>query len=151
MSARARDVVRALQRSVAPTGIQETCQARIGGIDQWINGRGQDRDNPVILFIHGGPASPLMPRTWAFHRPLEEYFTVVNYDQRGAGKTFLANDPDGVADTLQNQRHVDEAIGLSDHVRTPHGKGKIIVLAAKWRKGVGMGGAPAGADRFPTQ
>ena len=59
--ARARDVVRDLERIVAPTGIQETYKARIGGIDQWINVRGQDKANPVILFIHGGPASPLMP------------------------------------------------------------------------------------------
>src|SRR3546814_4342631 len=88
MYAKAQDVVRDLQRIVAPTGIQETCKERIGGIGQWINVRGQDRDNPVILFIHGGPASPLMPTTWEFQRPLEEYFTVVNYDQRGAGKTF---------------------------------------------------------------
>src|SRR3546814_5932398 len=65
-----------------------------------------DRDNPVILFIHGGSASPLMPTTWEFQRPLEEYFTVVNYDQRGAGKTFLANDPDAVADTLHIERYV---------------------------------------------
>src|SRR3546814_2336626 len=54
MYAKARDVVRDLQRIVAPTGIQETCKERIGGIGQWINVRGQDRDNPVILFIHGG-------------------------------------------------------------------------------------------------
>src|SRR3546814_7977706 len=64
MYTKARDVVRDLQRIVAPTGIQETSKARIGGIDQWINVRGQDRDNPVILFIHGGPASPLLPTTW---------------------------------------------------------------------------------------
>src|SRR3546814_3428082 len=107
MYAKARDVVRDLQRIVAPTGIQETCKERIGGIGQWINVRGQDRDNPVILFIHGGPASPLMPTTWAFQRPLEEYFNVVNYDQRGAGKTFLANEPAAVADTLLIERSVD--------------------------------------------
>src|SRR3546814_10765388 len=56
MYAKARDVVSDLQRIVAPTGIQETCKARIGGIDQWINVRGQDRDNPVILFIHRSEA-----------------------------------------------------------------------------------------------
>ena len=86
--AKARDVVRDLERIVAPSGVQETYKTRIGGIDQWLNVRGQDRANPIIVFIHGGPASPLMPTTWQFQRPLEEYFTVVNYDQRGAGKTF---------------------------------------------------------------
>src|SRR5689334_15174390 len=81
-----RDVVQDLQHIVAPSGIQETYKTRIGGIDQWINVRGQDKTNPIILFIHGGPASPLMPTLWQFQRPIEEYFTVVNWDQRGAGK-----------------------------------------------------------------
>src|SRR3546814_8850656 len=94
--------------------------------------RGQDRDNPVILFIHGGPASPLMPTTWEFQRPLEEYFTVVNYDQRGAGKTFLANDPDAVADTLHIERYVDDAIEIAEHVRARLGKDTLIVMAHSW-------------------
>src|SRR3546814_2245721 len=85
MYAKARDVVSDLQRIVAPTGIQETCKARIGGIDQWINVRGQDRDNTVILFIHGRPAFQLMPTTWKFKRPLKEYFTIFNFYQRGTG------------------------------------------------------------------
>src|SRR3546814_7507297 len=103
--------------------------------------RGQDRDNPVILFIHGGPASPLMPTTWEFQRPLEEYFTVVNYDQRGAGKTFLANDPDAVADTLHIERYVDDAIEIAEHVRARLGKDKLIVMAHSWGTVVGMGAA----------
>src|SRR3546814_272251 len=141
-------VVSDLQRIVAPTGIQETCKARIGGIDQWINVRGQDRDNPVILFIHGGPASPLMPTTWEFQRPLEEYFTVVNYDQRGAGKTFLANDPDAVADTLHIERYVDDAIEIAEHVRARLGKDKLIVMAHSWGTVVGMGAALERPDLF---
>ena len=70
------------------TGVQEYYAVEIGGIRQWINVRGQDRDNPMVLFVHGGPASPVIPTLWQFQRPLEEYFTVVNYDQRGAGKTL---------------------------------------------------------------
>ena len=85
----AREAIQDLGRIVAPSGIQESYKTRIGGIDQWINVRGQDRSNPIILFVHGGPASPLIPTLWQFQRPLEEYFTVVNYDQRGAGKTYL--------------------------------------------------------------
>src|SRR3546814_1423085 len=148
MNANARDFVCDLQRIVATTGIQETSKARIGGIDQWINVRGQDRDNPVILFIHGGPASPLMPTTWEFQRPLEEYFTVVNYDQRGAGKTFLANDPDAVADTLHIERYVDDAIEIAEHVRERLGKDKLILMAHSWGTVVGMGAALERPDLF---
>lgn len=138
---RAREVVRDLGRIVVPGGIQETWKARIGGIDQWINARGQDRDNPVILFVHGGPASPLMPTTWEFQRPLEEYFTVVNYDQRGAGKTFRANDPDAVAGTLHIARFVDDAIGIAELVLKRYRKDKLILMGHSWGTVVGMGAA----------
>src|SRR3546814_13212931 len=86
MYAKARDVVSDLQRIVAPTGIQETCKARIGGIDQRINVRAQDRDNPVILFIHGGPASPLMPTTWELNRQPQETLTIPNHHHSGPRK-----------------------------------------------------------------
>lgn len=87
----AREIVADLGRIVAPGGVQEDYAVEIGGIRQWVNVRGQDRDNPMVLFVHGGPASPIIPTLWQFQRPLEEYFTVVNYDQRGSGKTLVLN------------------------------------------------------------
>ncbi len=72
-----RQVIGDLGKIVNPNGIQETFKTRIGGVDQWIYTRGQDRKNPVILFIHGGPASPASPTMWMYQRPIEEYFTVV--------------------------------------------------------------------------
>src|SRR3546814_18163115 len=89
-----------------------------------------------------------MPTTWEFQRPLEEYFTVVNYDQRGAGKTFLANDPDAVADTLHIERYVDDAIEIAEHVRAHLGKDKLIVMAHSWGTVVGMGAALERPDLF---
>jgi len=145
---KARDVVRDLQRIVAPEGIQETYRARIGGIEQWISVRGQDRDNPVILFVHGGPASPLIPTMWEFQRPLEDYFTVVNYDQRGAGKTFLANDPCEVADTLQIDRYIDDAIEIAESIRKRYRKDKLILMGHSWGTVVGMGAALRRPDLF---
>lgn len=146
--AKARAVVRDLERIVAPSGIQETWKARIGGIDQWINVRGQDRDNPVIVFVHGGPASPLIPTIWEFQRPLEEYFTIVNYDQRGAGKTFLANDPDAVAGTIHIERYIDDAIELAEYVRKRYHKDKVILMGHSWGTVVGMGAALKRPDLF---
>lgn len=84
----AREIVADLGRIMSPEGVDALYTAPIGGVDHWISVRGQDRDNPMILFVHGGPASPLIPTLWQFQRPVEEYFTVANYDQRGAGKTF---------------------------------------------------------------
>jgi len=128
----AREIIADLHRIVAPTGIQENYQLRAGGIDHWVYARGQDRSNPVILFVHGGPASPLSPVTWQFQRPIEEYFTVVTYDQRGAGRTFLTVDPATIADTLTIEQYVSDAIGLAEQVRERYGVAKVILMAHSW-------------------
>jgi pimeloyl-ACP methyl ester carboxylesterase len=60
---------------------------KIGGIHQWIQIRGEDRDNPVILFVHGGPGGSTIPISSGW-QPWEKYFTIVQWDQRGAGRTF---------------------------------------------------------------
>lgn len=144
----ARNVVQDLERIVAPTGVQETYKTKIGGIDQWINVRGQDKANPVILFIHGGPASPLMPTIWEFQRPIEEYFTVVNWDQRGAGKTFCEADPESIGDSIRIARYVDDTIEIAEHVRKKFGKRKLILMAHSWGSVVGMGAALKRPDLF---
>lgn len=143
-----RDVVKDLERIVAPNGVQETYKTRIGGIDQWLNVRGQDKANPIILFIHGGPASPLMPTIWQFQRPIEEYFTVVNWDQRGAGKTFGEAAPDSIADSIHIGRYVDDAIEVAEHIRKKYGKRKLILMGHSWGTVVGMGAALKRPDLF---
>lgn len=145
---KARQVVRDLQRIVTPNGVQETYTASIGGIDQWINVRGEDRANPLMLFVHGGPSSPSMPSLWQFQRPLEEYFTVAHYDQRGAGKTHRSNDPGAVAGTLQIERYVDDAIEVAEHLRRRHGKDKLVLAGHSWGTVVAMKAALKRPDLF---
>jgi pimeloyl-ACP methyl ester carboxylesterase len=145
---KARAIVADLNRIVAPDGVQESYTARIGGIDQWINVRGQDRGNPIILFVHGGPASPLMPTLWQFQRPLEEFFTVVNWDQRGAGKTLGEADPESISDTIHIPRYVDDAIEVAEHVRARYGQRKLVLMGHSWGTIVGMGAALKRPDLF---
>lgn len=144
----ARAVVADLQRIVTPDGIDDAYAATIGGIGQAISVRGEHRDNPMILFVHGGPASPSMPSHWQFQRPLEEYFTVAHYDQRGAGKTHRGNDPGAVADTLTIQRYVDDAIEVAEHLRGKYGKDKLVLVGHSWGTVVGMKAALARPDLF---
>jgi pimeloyl-ACP methyl ester carboxylesterase len=143
-----RETIEDLGHIVAPNGVQETYKTRIGGIDQWITARGQDKDNPVVLFVHGGPASPLTPTLWQFQRPLEEYFTMVTYDQRAAGKTFLETDPASIADTIHIARYVDDAIEVAEHLRQRHKKQKLILMGHSWGTIVGMHAALKRPDLF---
>src|SRR5690606_7708536 len=129
---RARAVVADLMRIPGPDAVQETYAAQIGGIDQWISIRGQDRTNPAVLFVHGGPATPTIPSLWQFQRPLEDYFTMVNYDQRGAGKTYAANDSEAVSDTVHVQQFVDDLIEVAEHARERLGKERLVLMAHSW-------------------
>jgi pimeloyl-ACP methyl ester carboxylesterase len=144
----AREIIRDLDRIVAPTGVQEAYAARIGGIEQWINVRGQDRGNPMVLFVHGGPAAPVTPSLWQFQRPLEEYFTIAHYDQRGAGKTYHLAAPESIADSIRIQRYVDDAIEVAEHLRKRYGKQKLILMGHSWGTVVGMHAALKRPDLF---
>ena len=145
---KARAVVADLQRIVTPNGVQDTYAERIGGLEQWIQVRGQDRANPMILFVHGGPSSPAMPSAWQWQRPVEEFFTVANYDQRGAGKTHRANDPDAAAGDMTIDRYVSDAIEVAEHLRARYGKEKLVLAGHSWGTIVAMHAALRRPDLF---
>ncbi|MFF0264494.1 alpha/beta fold hydrolase [Kribbella sp. NPDC004536] len=130
--AEAREIIADLHRIVTPDGVQENYLLPAGGIDHCVYARGNDRANPVILFIHGGPASPLAPLAWQFQRPVEEYFTVVTYDQRAAGRTLRTVDPETIADTLKIAQYVADAIELAEQIRDRYGVPKLILLGHSW-------------------
>jgi hypothetical protein len=102
-------IMRNARAIVQAQGIEETRAVEIGGIRQWISVRGHDRRNPILLFIHGGPASTEMPVSWMYQSAWEDYFTVVQWDQRGAGKTYVANDPAVVEPTITAERMIADA------------------------------------------
>ncbi|WP_415644222.1 alpha/beta fold hydrolase [Sphingomonas antarctica] len=136
--AQGRAVVADINRIVTPNGVQETFEATLGGARQVVNVRGADRTNPILLFIHGGPAAVEMPIAWAFQRPWEDHFTVVQWDQRGAGRSFLLNDPAALASTLRPERYRDDAIELIELLQKRYGQRKVIVLGHSWGSIVGM-------------
>jgi pimeloyl-ACP methyl ester carboxylesterase len=124
--ARQRQVVKALEIDT-PNGIVEQRFVRIGGIDQWIQLRGEDRDNPVLLVLHGGPGWPnavftLPLRSW------ERQFTVVQWDHRGAGKTLGRTGKAGSGPMTFDQR-VEDGIEVIEFLRRHLGVDKVIVLA----------------------
>ncbi|KJZ70851.1 hypothetical protein HIM_09765 [Hirsutella minnesotensis 3608] len=73
---------------VGPGIIREERFLSLGGIDQWVTIRGCDQSNPIIVVLHGGPGSPYTPfNSWLGE--WEREFTVVQWDQRGSGRTFV--------------------------------------------------------------
>ena len=124
---------------VSSNGIDEAKAVEIGGIRQWITVRGRDRRNPILLVLHGGPAAPDLPNRYLFEAPWTDYFTVVEWDQRGAGKTYELNDPAKVAPTLHKERMIEDAEELVGWLRATYGKKKIFALGHSWGTILGLG------------
>jgi len=124
--ARQRQAAKALEIDT-PNGIVEQRFVRVGGIDQWIQLRGEDRTNPVLLVLHGGPGWPNAVFTLPL-RPWERHFTVVQWDHRGAGKTLGRNGKAGSGE-MTFARRVADAVELIEFLRGYLGVDKVIVLA----------------------
>src|SRR6267154_827683 len=77
----------------SPPGIASLEKVRLGGIDQWIQIRGEDRAKPLLLFLHSGPGFPEMPFSHV-NAALERNFVIVQWDQRGAGKSYSLSVPE---------------------------------------------------------
>ena len=127
-----------MRRISTPDGIERLEKVRIGGIDQWISIRGNHPGNPVLLMLHGGPGWVSMPTSWYFQRGWEEYFTVVQWDQRGAGKTYAANDPGAVAPTMTPGRMIADTEEMVQWLRKSLHKERIFVLGDSWGSYLGL-------------
>jgi len=72
-------------------GVQERIYVTLGGIEQAIHIRGQSAENPVIIWLHGGPGWPDTYNASTFQRQMEHDYTFIRWDQRGSGRTFFRN------------------------------------------------------------
>jgi len=132
-------------KSLAAEAIDEIGFVRIGGIDQWVAIQGQDVRNPVILFLHGGPGEAQSPFLDEF-KPWERDFTVVNWDQRGAGKTYEKNGK--ATPDISLDRLTDDAIALTDYVLKKLGKKKLVLVGQSAGTVLGLKVAQRRPDLF---
>lgn len=120
-----------------PNGIDESTYVEIGGIEQWITIRGEDRNNPALLFLHGGPGDATNPWGYAAFRSWLKYFTVVQWDQRGSGRTFGRNGA-ASASTITPDRMAQDGIELAEWVKKKLHKDKIVLVGHSWGSVLGF-------------
>ncbi|CAG7626792.1 alpha/beta fold hydrolase [Paenibacillus allorhizosphaerae] len=126
--------------------IVESTYVKIGGIDQWVTIRGEDHHNPILLFIHGGPAS-----TYSIFSPLlrswEKNFTIVQWDQRGAGKTYTRNGIDGCG-PIGFDRLSQDGIELTEYLINKLHHPKVILIGSSVGSLIGIMMAKQRPDLF---
>ena len=128
-------------------GIREDRFVAIGGIEQWVTIRGDDRANPIVLFLHGGPGNTLTPFADAIYGGWEAEFTLVQWDQRGAGRTWGRN-PSTEESVLTIQRMTDDGILLVEYILDHLGKEKLILTGSSWGSALAVHMIHARPDLF---
>ena len=106
--------------------ISEKTFVTIGGIRQGMFIRSKNLQNPVLLYIHGGPSFPNYFLVEKFKPGLEEHFTVCYWEQRGGG---LSYSPDIPSETMTFAQLTSDLIEVSDYLRRRFSKEKIYLMA----------------------
>ncbi len=127
-----------------PESIAEINYLRLGGLDQWVMIRGESLANPPLILLHGGPGFSEMRLFRHYNARLETRFTVVYWDQRGAGKSFDRSIPKSSMTVEQFIADLDE---LVDAVRTRVGTNKVAIFGHSWGSALG----PLYAARYPEK
>jgi pimeloyl-ACP methyl ester carboxylesterase len=116
------------------TPVQEARFVTLGGIQQWVTIRGSSRANPILLIVHGGPGDPqsALRSTYAVY---ETDFTIVQWDQRGAGRTYAQNPESPPVP----ERVESDGIELAQYLCSYLKKKKVLVLGHSWGSYLAVG------------
>jgi len=117
-----------------PGSVASLEQVRLGGVNQWILMRGDNADKPILLKLHGGPGQAEMA-TVGLNRLLEKDFVVVEWDQRGAGKSAAAIDPESAMTVAQFVADTNE---LTDLLLKRFHQKKLILVGSSWGSVIGL-------------
>ncbi len=115
--------------------ISELKEIELGDIHQWISIEGKDASNPILLVLHGGPGFAMLPLLHDHNSEIEDHLTVVNWDQRGAGRSYSKDIP---KNSMTLNQFVSDAHELTGYLKKRFGKEKISIMGHSWGTIVGM-------------
>lgn len=116
-------------------GVASLEEIILDGTPQWVLIRGRNRENPVVLFLHGGPGMPLTYLAQSFQRGLENNFVVVQWDRRGAGKSYSSNiDPK----LMRMSQELADAEQLIELLRRRFDQTKVVVVGHSYGSLLGI-------------
>lgn len=114
---------------IIKNSIAEKCMVEINGFKMGMIIKSKNISNPVLLFVHGGPGMPEYFLTEDYFTGLEDYFTVVYWDQRGAGLSYSSNIDKS---TITVDQYIDDTIQVTNYLRERFGQEKIYLMAHSW-------------------
>jgi pimeloyl-ACP methyl ester carboxylesterase len=120
---------------IVPESIAEVGYCRLRGFDQWVMIRGENLANPPLIHLHGGPGFSETRLLRHFNSDLEKRFTVVYWDQRGAGKSFNRPIP---RSSMTVEQFVADLGVLVDTVCARVGHEKVVLHGHSWGSALAM-------------
>jgi pimeloyl-ACP methyl ester carboxylesterase len=87
------DAFRDRDGEIIEGSISERCFTRVNGVQQGMFIQSVDSSNPVLLFLHGGPGMTEFFMNSTHPTGLDRHFTMVWWEQRGAGMSFSGEIP----------------------------------------------------------
>ncbi len=115
--------------------ITKWVEVTLGNSEQWLSIRGADQNNPVLLFLHGGPGTPETPFLLKYNSDLENIITVVSWDQRGSGKSFSKETP---PESMNVNQFIADTHELTQYLKEKFGKEKIYLMGHSWGSLIGI-------------
>lgn len=129
-----RFVGQTINRQTPEGGINETRYVDINGDSQWISIYGQSTENPVLLYLHGGPGSQTSDLDYPVLRKLSDIYTVVDWDQRACGLSWR---PEQWGTQVTYEELYSDAVAMTEYLRKEFGRDKISVMGISFGAALG--------------
>ena len=112
--------------------VMENSIAKLESVDlntrsEWISIRGQNKKNPVLLFLAGGPGGSQMAAVRHELSELEKHFVVVVWDQPGSGKSYSVGN-----ENLTVNTYIEDGLALTEYLRNQFKQEKIYLVGESW-------------------
>jgi len=124
-----RAIGRAYYNKTPEGGINEAMYIDINNSRQWISIYGQDINNPVILYLHGGPGDPSSPIDYKYVRKWSDIYTIVTWDQRNCGLSYSEDQNDT---PLTYDLFIKDGIEVTRYITKYLKKDKITLIGHSW-------------------
>lgn len=129
--------------TISEKGLDVVERVNLGGFEQSILIQAENPENPVLLFVHGGPCMPVpgvVSRGQDYNvsittKNLVKHFVLVFWDQRGAGKSYSSSIPPG---SIRADQFMQDCNELIDYLRERFAKEKIYLAGHSWGAVIGL-------------
>lgn len=107
----------------------------INGVEQFVSIHANKSNAPLLLYLHGGPGDAALPLVSKYNKELENYFTLVVWEQRGAGKSYYKF---GENEEITIDTYVEDTYQLAQTLLERYDQDKLYLVGHSWGSVIGL-------------